>query len=122
MGTFDLFEVRVERRGSQSTLLLRGEFDLHDKEAFEHAVEGERRYLAQRRFASLVVDLSELRFMDSSGLGCLLNVWNESRQDGFQVHFVRATGTVQRLLELTRVDEILPFVEAGEPCSSAEVE
>jgi anti-sigma B factor antagonist len=114
VSSFEPFEVRVERKGTQSVLHLSGEFDLHYKEAFEHAVEVERRYLAQRRFGALVIDLRALRFIDSSGLGCLLTVWNDAQDDGHSVRFVRATGMVARLLAMTRVDELLPFVETRE--------
>jgi anti-sigma B factor antagonist len=120
MSTFDPFEVRAERKGTRSFLLLSGEFDLACKEAFQDAVAAERRYLAERQFSSLVIDLRGLRFMDSTGLGCLLTVWRDSEEDGFNVHFVPGTGVVERLLSVTRVDQLLPLVEAAEREGEAE--
>ena len=49
----------------------------------------------------LVIDLRNVRFADSTGLGALVAAHNRSRQDGHRLIVVIAPGPVERLLTLT---------------------
>jgi anti-anti-sigma factor len=61
-------------------------------------------------FRRVVIDLSELSFLDSSGLRLLLDCYAESRQDGHTMALIPGPPSVQRVFELTRTTEHLPFV------------
>ena len=55
----------------------------------------------------IVVDLSRLIFLDSSGIGALISALRTTRQAGGGLSLVGAGGQVQMVLELTKVDQIL---------------
>jgi anti-sigma B factor antagonist len=55
----------------------------------------------------LVVDLSELAFMDSMGLGTLIGSTEEFREGGGEVRLVVLGGEVMRVLEVTGMGEAL---------------
>ncbi len=61
--------------------------------------------------SEVVVDLGELRFIDSSGLQCLLAAAAHSRANDGKLRFRRATGQVADLIGLTEVGEMLSFVD-----------
>jgi stage II sporulation protein AA (anti-sigma F factor antagonist) len=58
---------------------------------------------------SIVIDLSELTFMDSTGVRLLVTAHARSRADSDRLTLVRGRAAVQRVLELTGVDALLPF-------------
>jgi stage II sporulation protein AA (anti-sigma F factor antagonist) len=63
-------------------------------------------------FRRLVLDLSDLGFMDSSGLRCIIKLDAEARQDGFSMALVPGPRAVQRVFELTGTTAQLPFIDA----------
>jgi stage II sporulation protein AA (anti-sigma F factor antagonist) len=61
-------------------------------------------------FKRFVLDLSELTFMDSTGLRLILRWDAEARSDGFDLGLVAGPPPVQRVFELTGTLGRLPFV------------
>jgi anti-sigma B factor antagonist len=64
----------------------------------------------------IVVDLSEVSFMDSSGLGTLIAGLKKARQAGGDVRITGVTQQVATVLALTNLDRVLrahPTVEAA---------
>src|SRR5262245_26604590 len=58
----------------------------------------------------LVIDLGEVTFVDSSGLGALVGGLKLARAAGGELQLARAGTQVRVLLELTKLDKILaPF-------------
>ena len=87
-----------------------GEIDLHSVPRFPDALEktvaaAEREEAPSARV--LVVDLSELGFMDSMGLGTLIGSTEEFREGGGEVRLVVLGGEVMRVLEVTGMGEAL---------------
>jgi len=87
-------DTRVERDTLRVTLA--GEFDLSSINAFRDAVEGE-----ETPWKHAEIDLSDVVFMDSSGLQALVALNNRAQERGFDVTLVRTSEPVARLLELT---------------------
>ena len=59
----------------------------------------------------LVLDLSQLTFMDSTGIRLLITAHARSRTDGDRLMLVRPPARVFRVLTIAGVDELLPFAE-----------
>jgi anti-anti-sigma factor len=95
------FDVTVQDGPDELLVKAAGELDLVSEPQFNAALE-------QVRGKPAVVDLSELTFMDSTGLRAILGAAREHPQ-------LKLRGPlqppVQRLLELTQTLEILPFEE-----------
>lgn len=85
-----------------------GELDLSNGESFEEAISDAR----AKEPATLVLDLTGLTFMDSSGLRILLDTWNEAKlaERGLTL-VVPKEGLVRRILEISGCDGILPIVD-----------
>jgi len=85
-----------------------GELDLSNSDAFEEAISDAR----AKGATALVLDLTGLTFMDSSGLRLLLDSWNESQlADRRLMLVVPKDGLVRRVLEISGTDAILPIVD-----------
>ena len=71
-------------------------------------------HVAQLRNAGcrhLTFDLSDLAFIDSTGLRFLLECHADSRQDGFTMALIPGPPAVQQVFELTDTRKHLPFIE-----------
>ena len=102
-------EVSVEQ-SSAGLLVISpiGELDLSNRDLFLDAVEQARADPA----TALVIDLSGLTFMDSSGLRVLIDAWNESKVSERRLTVVvPKKGIVRRVLEVSGCEEILPIVD-----------
>ena len=102
------FRLELHHDHGSSVISLRGELDLASSGALEEELV---RVLASDA-EQIVVDLRELDFMDSMGLGVLIKAHQGAQEAGKRLSLVRGGQQVQRLLELTGVAEQLNFVPA----------
>lgn len=68
----------------------------------------------------LIFDLSHVPYMDSAGLGLLVNFYVAGQKHGRKMAVVGATARIVALFELTKVDSLLrvyPTVEEAEAAS-----
>lgn len=99
------FDVTALREGPGWRLSLAGEFDLAGFAAAHAVLED----VLDEHPAAVVIDLSELTFMDSTGLRFVLCA--QARCEAANRPFLlrRGSPTIQRLFEMTRMDTVLPF-------------
>jgi anti-anti-sigma factor len=104
-----LGELRLtsERDGDVHTICLFGELDL----ATADGVADEIGRVQATDALSIVVDLSGLTFMDSTGVRLMLNAHARSRADANRLTMLRGGLAVQRVLQLCGVDRLLPFAD-----------
>ena len=88
-------------------LTLVGELDLATAPVLQ-----ERLDAALRGKAAVVIDLSRLRFIDSSGLGMLVQAERQLRESGGQLVLVRGPRAVRRPFELTCLDSHFEFCDS----------
>lgn len=60
---------------------------------------------------TVILNLTQLRFIDSSGIRALVLASRESRRDGFDLRLTGSTPAVMRALELVGVLDELPFIK-----------
>jgi anti-anti-sigma factor len=70
----------------------------------------EMRRLEAQRPRTIVLDLRELSFLDSAGLGRVLALQRRARRDGRRLVVVRGSRAVQRLFAITALDAQLELV------------
>lgn len=78
-----------------------GEIDLATVDALDQA-------LAENR--DTVLDLSEVSFMDSTGLRSLVGVHNRLKENGSRFRLVVPSGAVSRIIEITGLSGALDIV------------
>jgi anti-anti-sigma factor len=99
--------IRSERDGDSYTIALRGEFDLANASAVEDQLKSAEATDAR----SIVLDLSGLTFMDSTGIRLILEAQARSQADNERLVLRRAPASVQRVFGIAGVEEMLPFAE-----------
>jgi anti-sigma B factor antagonist len=62
----------------------------------------------------VVVDLAEITFIDSAGLGTLVGAHRRMREAGGRLRIVRPPALVARAFELTGLDEVLDLTDDRE--------
>ena len=62
----------------------------------------------------VVLDMSELQFVDSSGLGALLSLLRRLSSEGGDLRLAGVTPSVAALLSLVRLDQIIGIHESSE--------
>jgi anti-anti-sigma factor len=62
----------------------------------------------------VVVDLRELEFIDSTGIGLLVKAHRQAHDSGREFGLVNGTAQVERLLKLTGLSERLTVVDTVE--------
>lgn len=102
-----LLELTTETEGTTVRLALTGELDI----AGASRVEQELARIEQEPPATIVLDLRSLAFMDSTGLRVILAADGRAREQDRRLVIVRGSDTVQRIIEMTRLDERLEIVD-----------
>jgi anti-anti-sigma factor len=103
----EILDVMTEDRDGLVHVALVGELDL----STVAKVQEELRRVEANAPATLVVDLSKLTFLDSTGLRCIVTADERAREEGRRIVIVRGPDPVQRVFAITRLDDRLEMVD-----------
>ena len=103
----EILDVRTEDRDGLVHMALVGELDLSSVAK----VQEELRRIEADAPAKLVVDLSKLSFLDSTGLRCIVTADERAREQGRRIVIVRGPDAVQRVFAITRLEDRLEMVD-----------
>lgn len=102
-----ILEVETRPGDGLVQVMLRGELDLSTVERVETelgAVEAGEEKL-------LVLDLSGLTFLDSTGLRLMVTADQRAQKDGRRLVIIKGPDTVQRVFSITKLDETFEMVD-----------
>ncbi len=102
--------LEFSKKNGELTALLRGELD-HCLAASVREQIDEK--LIQLRASSLVIDLSRISFMDSSGLGLIMGRYAVCRKNGVDFRLRGADGRVIKMLELAGLSRVIDVEETA---------
>jgi anti-sigma B factor antagonist len=100
--------IEVTSASDAHTIVLSGEVDLLGTPQIEAALKDA--YDANPEL--IVIDLKNLTFIDSSGLHALVTGHELCRARGQELRIIPGPANVQRLFELTGMNEVLPFYDS----------
>lgn len=103
----EILDVSTEDRDGLVHVALKGELDL----STVAKVQDELRRVEDNEPPVVVLDLSRLTFLDSTGLRCLVTADERARESGRRVVIVRGPEPVQRVFAITRLEERLEMVD-----------
>jgi len=97
------FSVSTRREGARGVVALVGELDLHTADELTTAVSG----LLKQKVTRVEVDAGGLSFADSAGLRAVLMARAAAVEAGATFGVTVASGTVERLIEITGLSDLL---------------
>ena len=104
-------EFNINTKGNASILELKGSLlaDVQSKEILQNVTD-----LIQEGNVNFIVDLNELKFINSSGLGMLLTGLTKARKAGGDMFLANVPEQVSNLLVITKLSSIFTTVDTVE--------
>jgi anti-sigma B factor antagonist len=99
------WDLQVRYAGDRAVLQIYGELDLYTAPQLLAQVERQLRTGPTK----VIIDLTHLLFIDSSGLGTLVAAWRRAEQEGAEFSLRNPRDDVALSLEITGLDQILPI-------------
>jgi anti-anti-sigma factor len=106
----EILEVTTQDSGGHVTVSLKGELDLSSVGKVEEELER----VEKDGPSVLVLDLSQLSFLDSTGLRAVVTADERARSNGRRLVIIRGPDAVQRVFAITRLEERLEMVDDGQ--------
>ncbi len=100
------FDLRTE--GSDAELRIFGEFDMTGVLRVESELS---QLLEAEEIDRFLLDLGGVDFVDSTGLGVIIDLDQRARRGEFELSIIPGPRHVQRVFEVTKLDDVLPFRE-----------
>jgi anti-anti-sigma factor len=100
------FAVEREDQGGVAVAVLHGELDIASADQLQHVLDG---IVIERR--SGLVDMADLRFIDSSGLSVLIRTWKALEAQGQTLAMVAPVAAVRRVLGVSGLDALFRIYE-----------
>ncbi len=95
-------EIEVEEKEGYQVVSPVGELDIYTVPLFRKVVlrlEGDRRH-------DLILDLSRVTFIDSSGMGSLIEIFQKVQSAGGDIAYVVANPRILKVFKLVDLDEV----------------
>jgi anti-sigma B factor antagonist len=68
-------------------------------------------YAIQQQVLICIIDISKLRYINSSGIGVLITILTKFRNKGGEVYLMKPSENVQKLLVITKLNAIFQIVQ-----------
>jgi anti-sigma B factor antagonist len=109
-------ELETRNDGGVTIIAVRGDLVIGDAETtFKKTV---TRLIEEGR-VNLLVDLSSVGFLDSSGLGALVRALTNTQKEGGQTKLLNAGPQIRKLLQMTKLDSVFEIHEDMEGAVSS---
>lgn len=104
-----ILEFETKELEDRAHVALRGELDL----STAAKVERELQRVEQSGIKLVVLDLSELTFLDSTGLRLIVGADQRARESDRRLAVVKGPATVQRVFTITKLDDRLEMLDSA---------
>lgn len=105
--------MNVSHHTKNETLILQLSGDLIGEESGMSVIEIVNKALGEGTY-TCVVDISDLRYINSSGIGVLITILTKFRNKGGEVFLMRPSKSVQKLLVITKLNAIFQVIQSEE--------
>ncbi len=99
-----------EKEINQQTLILRLGGDLIGEDSGTSLLEVANAAI-QDKVLICIIDISKLRYINSSGIGVLITILTKFRNKGGEVYLMKPSENVQKLLVITKLNAIFQIVQ-----------
>lgn len=103
-------KINVEQSANKRVVSLNGEVDVYTAPMLREAIIP----LTEEKDLHVIVDLSEVTYMDSTGLGIFIGALKSSLQHGSTLKLSGLTDKIERLFRITGLSEIIDIETKAE--------
>ncbi len=103
------FELHVSGRDGRKIFHLKGR--LMDQQQADQLMAALDEHLAGDAKVDVVIDMSELQYMNSTGLNIMISVLGRSRKNGGEVVMAGLTSGVRQLFTVTKLDSVFRIAD-----------
>jgi anti-sigma B factor antagonist len=96
---------------NSNTLILRISGDLIGEDSGTRLVEVVNDAVSHK-VLTCIIDISELRYINSSGIGVLITILTKFRNKGGDVYLMRPSENVKKLLVITKLNAIFQIIQS----------
>lgn len=93
-----------------NTLILRVSGDLIGEDSGTRLIEAVNEAVSHK-VPTCIIDISDLRYINSSGIGVLITILTKFRNKGGDVYLMRPSESVKKLLVITKLNAIFQVVQ-----------
>lgn len=99
-------QLEMRTQGRTAWVSIQGEIDLKETERLRQEVD---QYINGHGMDHLVFDLTEVNFIDSSGVGGIIGRYRKMKELGGHMSIVGARPTVEKVLIFSGIQKIIPL-------------
>jgi anti-sigma B factor antagonist len=103
-------QLATRHEGDVSVVSARGEVDVFTAPDLDTELDA----LIAAGSSRLVVDLSDVAFLDSTGLGVLVKALKHAREAGGWLHLVVTSDRIRKIFEITGLDASIPIFDTAQ--------
>ena len=103
-------EIKYAMKENKLFASLKGEFDECSAEYVRLSLDALLKDISCLNSGELIMDFSNVSFMDSTGIGVLLGRYNKFSKKDVQMFIKNPQGHVDRILKMTGIYEIMPKI------------
>lgn len=98
-------ELSLKKNNDVFLIEVRGEMDLYNASKLKELFMG----LMKKAITKLIVDMNEVEYLDSSGVGVLIHICNTAAKNNVKFAMANVHGSVKKVIELTRLTDYFPI-------------
>ena len=103
------FKLEVKKRQDREPIIyLFGELDIYESTNFKIKVLDE----VEKYTGDLYLDFTNLDYIDSTGLGELIAILKDLKEDGREVYLIGVNERIRKLFKITQLEEMFKFIGA----------
>ena len=96
-----MFDKKLETNGNTQTIKLIGDLDVYSEDDFKSFIDEQIDV-----DKDIVLDLSDLEYLDSTGLGMFMIVYNQQKENDKSVRVVKAKENIKKLFKITDLTDL----------------
>ena len=102
-------KITQETHNKKATLRLEGNFTYTQRKAFQEAL----KTVSANQVEEVVIDLSQVAFLDSAALGLLMISHRQLEAERRKLSLAYPQPTVRQIIELANLHKTIPMIESG---------
>lgn len=101
-----MFKANIDKKDDYLILNLAGDLDVYSEEEFRDFIEDE----LKDKNCDLVIDIKDLDYLDSTGLGMFMKIYKMYEENGQKVKIINPKENILKLFKITDLTDIFEMV------------